>query len=222
MQAATGAGLVSCMLVRCKTLNSQLWMEPAMFDKHKPSKVSEPRMVEPELTPRTSAPPAPPFAAAGKAAVIGPGIIIDGDISGSENLVIEGKVRGRVQLASHEVTVGPTGEVSADITAKLIRIAGKVKGDLSGKEKVIIVSTGNVHGNVVAPRVLLEDGAVFKGSIDMDPREPAAQPSAQPAARAAAPASTAASAAVKPGAPSEQNAASSASGKAPDLALKSG
>ena len=211
-----------------------------MFDKHKTSKTSEPRMVEPELAPRTSPQGSPAFAAAGKAAVIGPGIVIDGDISGSENLVIEGKVRGRIHLASHEVTVGQSGEVNADISAKVIRVAGKIKGDLSGKEKVIISSTGNVHGNIVAPRMLLEDGAVFKGSIDMDPREPAAQsvaqvvvqaaaqPVAQPATRAAAPNSvatsvaTSAAAAAKAGASPEPNATPNPSSKAPDLALKSG
>lgn len=204
-----------------------------MFDKIRGNKPIEPRMAEPELTARTSPPVSPPFAAAGKAAVIGPGIVIDGDISGSENLVIEGKVRGRIHLASHEVTVGQSGEVNADISAKVIRVAGKIKGDLSGKEKVIISSTGNVHGNIVAPRMLLEDGAVFKGSIDMDPREPASQPAAQapaqpvsrPAAQTAvstAAAATATSSGVKAGASSESNAASSTSGKAPDLALKSG
>ena len=207
-----------------------------MFDKHKASKTSDPRMVEPELTARTSPPGSPPFAAPGKAAVIGPGIVIDGDISGSENLVIEGKVRGRIHLAAHEVTVGQSGEVNADISAKVIRVAGKIKGDLSGKEKVIISSTGNVHGNIVAPRMLLEDGAVFKGSIDMDPREPAsqavtaqavAQASAQPAARtasqsSASAAATSVAAAAKAGTSPEPNATPNPSSKAPDLALKSG
>lgn len=200
-----------------------------MFDKHKANKTSEPRMVEPELAARTGPPGSPPFSAAGKAAVIGPGIVIDGDISGSENLVIEGKVRGRIHLAAHEVTVGQSGEVNADISAKVIRVAGKVKGDLSGKEKVIISSTGNVHGNIVAPRMLLEDGAVFKGSIDMDPREPAVQPLAQPAPRSAAQttvatatASTATAAGAKAGTSPESHAAPASASKAPDLALKSG
>jgi cytoskeletal protein CcmA (bactofilin family) len=202
-------------------------MEFAMFDKRKDNKPSEPRMVEPELAARISPTGSPPFSAAGKAAVIGPGIVIDGDISGSENLVIEGKVKGRIHLSAHEVTVGQSGEVNADISAKIIRVAGKIKGDLSGKEKVIISSTGNVHGNIVAPRMLLEDGAVFKGSIDMDPREPAsqalAQSVAQPAGRAAAQsAAPAAATAAKAGTSPEPNATPNPSSKAPDLALKSG
>jgi cytoskeletal protein CcmA (bactofilin family) len=116
-------------------------------------------------------------ASSGRAAVIGPGIHINGDISGEENLLIEGRVDGKILLEGHEVSIGQNGEVKADITAKVIKISGKVRGDLKGGEKVIIARSGNVHGNIVAPRMTLEDGAIFKGSIDMDPSE-----SAKPAA----------------------------------------
>ena len=107
----------------------------------------------------------------GRAAVIGPGIQIKGNITGDENLLVEGKVDGKIKLASHEVDIGEGGKVNADITAKVIRIAGEVRGDLKGTEKVVISRSGNVHGNIVAPRMTLEDGAIFKGSIDMDPGE---------------------------------------------------
>jgi len=141
-----------------------------MFDKHKDKKPGLTRMNEPDLT-RPSPTAASPGPAASKPAVIGPGIVIDGDISGSENLVIEGKVKGQINLAAHEVTVGQAGEVNADVSAKIVRVAGKVTGDLTAKEKVVINSTGNVRGNIITPRMLLEDGAIFKGSIDMDPGE---------------------------------------------------
>jgi cytoskeletal protein CcmA (bactofilin family) len=108
----------------------------------------------------------------GRAAVIGPGIKINGDITGDENLIIEGKVTGKIKLSAHQVDIGQSGQVNADISAKIIKIAGEVRGDLTGTEKVVISSSGNVHGNIVAPRMTLEDGAIFKGSIDMDPREP--------------------------------------------------
>ncbi len=199
-----------------------------MFDKRRDNKATEPRLGEPEMAVRPSLPGSSPPMAPMKAAVIGPGIVIDGDIGGSENLLIEGKVRGRIHLAAHEVTVGQSGEVQADISAKIIRVAGKIKGDLNGKEKVIISSTGNVHGNIVAPRMLLEDGAVFKGSIDMDPREPATPAATKPAAQASASSATpsatpsATSAAAKTGATHEASAAPNTSSKAPDLALKSG
>ena len=149
-------------------------------------------------------------AVAGKAAVIGPGIVIDGDISGTENLVIEGKISGNVNLPSHEVTVGKSGEVNADVKARIIRVSGKVKGDLSGEEKVIISSSGNVRGNVVAPRMMLEDGAKFKGSIDMDPGEPASVKPATPKASSAATGS------------SSPELVKDSHSKTPDLALKSG
>lgn len=105
----------------------------------------------------------------GAKASIGATILIKGDVTGDENLHIEGKVEGTVSLASHELVVGKSGKVHADITAKLIRIDGEVQGDITGKEKVIISATGNVRGNIVTPRMSLEDGAKFKGSIDMDP-----------------------------------------------------
>jgi len=153
-----------------------------MFDKRKDKISDHAHVNEPALTQPVVA-TAPAIKAAGKTAVIGPGIVINGDISGTESLLIEGKVKGHIQLASHDVTVGHSGEVHADVTAKIIRVAGKVEGDLVGQEKVIISSTGNVRGNIVAPRMLLEDGAIFKGSIDMDPGETRAAQMVSPAAR---------------------------------------
>lgn len=102
-------------------------------------------------------------------ATIGPTIRIKGDVTGDENLHIDGKVEGTVALPEHELVVGKSGTVRADVTARLIRIDGEVQGDIVGSEKVIISATGNVRGNIVSPRMSLEDGAKFKGSIDMDP-----------------------------------------------------
>lgn len=114
-------------------------------------------------------PPGSSSSGKGGAALIGATITIKGDVVGDENLMIEGKVEGSVTLNTHELTIGQSGQVQADITAKNIRIDGEVKGDIAGREKVIISRTGNVTGNIVAPRVTLEDGAKFKGRIDMDP-----------------------------------------------------
>jgi len=118
-----------------------------------------------------AATPRPSAAAMGKSALIGPGIVINGDISGSENLMIEGKVEGKIQLPGHQVEVGTTGKVHADVTAKFIKVEGELRGDINGKEKVVITKAGNVQGNIKAPRVQLEDGAIFKGSIDIDPAD---------------------------------------------------
>ena len=98
-------------------------------------------------------------------------VVIDGNITSAEDLIIEGKVSGTITATGHEVTVGQAGQLNANISAKIVRIEGKVEGDISGGEKVIISKTGNVLGNIDAPRVTLEDGAKFKGSIEMDPDE---------------------------------------------------
>lgn len=103
--------------------------------------------------------------------MIGSTVVIDGNITSAEDLIIEGKVSGTITATGHEVTVGQAGQLNANISAKIVRIEGKVEGDISGGEKVIISKTGNVLGNIDAPRVTLEDGAKFKGSIEMDPDE---------------------------------------------------
>ena len=102
-------------------------------------------------------------------AMIGSSITIKGTVSGDEDLLIEGKVEGTITLKDHEVSIGQSGQVTADVSAKTIRIDGEVTGDITGTEKVVLSKSGNVRGNIVAPRVTLEDGAIFKGSIDMDP-----------------------------------------------------
>ncbi len=101
--------------------------------------------------------------------MIGPSITIKGEVTGEEDLLIHGKVEGTINLNGNQLSVGESGAVSADIIAKVIKIDGKVVGDITGIEKVTISKSGNVRGNIVAPRVTLEDGAIFKGSIDMDP-----------------------------------------------------
>ena len=103
--------------------------------------------------------------------MIGPGVKIEGQIISDENLVIEGKVNGSITAKNHEVTVGKSGNLKANISANIVNIEGVVKGDISGAEKVVISKTGNVLGNIQSPRVTLEDGAKFKGSIEMDPGE---------------------------------------------------
>lgn len=103
--------------------------------------------------------------------MIGPGVKIEGQITSDENLVVEGKVNGSIIAKNHEVTVGKSGSLNANISANVVSVEGMVKGDISGAEKVVISKTGNVLGNIQSPRVTLEDGAKFKGSIEMDPDE---------------------------------------------------
>lgn len=138
-----------------------------MFEKQKGSKSDN--------SPTQSFSPAPAVEVATSpvkgGALIGASVMIKGSVSGAENITIEGQVDGSIDFSSHEVVIGKSGRVSADVTAKTIRIDGEVEGDIAGHEKVVISKTGKVQGNIVAPRVTLEDGAKFRGSIDMDPSE---------------------------------------------------
>jgi cytoskeletal protein CcmA (bactofilin family) len=135
-----------------------------MFDKRNDGKNSDTKEPASQNAAGIKASPA-----VSRSAVIGPGIVINGDISGTESLIIEGKVEGKITLPGHQVEVGKQGRVHADVVAKFIRVDGELKGDIDGKEKVVLSKTGNVRGNIVAPRVMLEDGAIFKGSIDINP-----------------------------------------------------
>ena len=100
-------------------------------------------------------------------AVIGATISITGQIVGSESLSVEGRIEGNIELLGNEVTVQQSGVVIAEVTAEKITVAGEARGDLNGREKVILKAGASVQGNIVAPRVTLEDGARFNGRIDM-------------------------------------------------------
>ncbi|MGD9662223.1 MAG: polymer-forming cytoskeletal protein [Porticoccaceae bacterium] len=93
--------------------------------------------------------------------MIGSTVKILGEIISDENLFIEGEVEGTITLKDNELTIGPSGRIHANINAKNIKIDGLVDGDIVAKEKVVISKSGNVRGNIVAPRVILEDGGRF-------------------------------------------------------------
>lgn len=105
----------------------------------------------------------------GDAAVIGRSIRINGDLSGDEDLRIEGDVSGTVELKNSALTIGKEGKVKAGVYAKSIAVDGETKGDLYATERVSIHVNARVQGNIIAPRVSIEEGAHFKGSIEMDP-----------------------------------------------------
>jgi cytoskeletal protein CcmA (bactofilin family) len=110
--------------------------------------------------------------------MIGPSIKIKGNLSGNEDLVIQGRIDGEVLLKRNQVTVGPNGKVKANIHGKSICVEGEVRGDLVGSEEVIIRASGKVQGNIVSPRVTLDNGSKFKGSIDMEPNQDTSKPAA--------------------------------------------
>jgi cytoskeletal protein CcmA (bactofilin family) len=152
-----------------------------MFEKHKGNK--------PEDSPGPSQPaaqPAPvasaPSSASDRTAIIGRGVTISGDVTAESNLRVEGRIEGRSIESEHDVEVGETARVTASVSGRTVKVSGELNGDIAGSEKVLISKSGRVQGNIVAPRVQLEDGALFRGSIDMTPpSEPAAR---KPAASA--------------------------------------
>lgn len=104
-----------------------------------------------------------------KTSVIGPSIRIKGTLTGKEDLVIQGQLQGEVRLKANNVTVGKEGRIRANIYGRTVHIEGEVKGHLFGEQEVIIRASGKVQGDIVSPRVVLENGSNFKGSIDMEP-----------------------------------------------------
>ena len=138
-----------------------------------PSRPGEPE--RPAMpTPVTSAPSEPiaaarPAVAASTAdqATIGKSLVIKGEVTGSESLYIDGRVEGSINLAGNRVTVGRNGVVSANINAREIVVLGKVRGNLTASDRVDIRSDGSLTGDVVAARISIEDGAFFKGGIDI-------------------------------------------------------
>lgn len=122
--------------------------------------------------PVTSSPnPSPEPRRSGDRATIGASIIIKGDLSGGEDLVIEGRVEGKIDLKQHNVTIGRNGRVKADVFGKVITIEGEVDGNVFAQEQAILRQAGAIRGNITAPRVILEDGSRFKGSIDMEAKD---------------------------------------------------
>lgn len=105
----------------------------------------------------------------GDCAVIGRSIEINGDLSGGEDLRIEGDVSGTVELRNNALTIGKEGKVKADLYAKSIAVDGEIKGDLYATERVTVHVNARVQGNIISPKVSIEEGAHFKGSIEMDP-----------------------------------------------------
>jgi len=127
-------------------------------------------------------------------ATIGKSLVIKGEVTGSESLYIDGRVEGSINLSGNRVTIGRNGVVNANINAREIVVTGKVRGNLTASDRVDIRNEGSLTGDVVAQRISIEDGAFFKGGIDI--RKPGQKANgeakdAMPATEAAATAATA-------------------------------
>lgn len=120
---------------------------------------------------------------------IGKSVIIKGELSGSEDLTIEGQVEGRIDLKDNVLTIGPNGKIKAEVFAKAVVVLGEVTGNVTASEKVDIRDNGSVDGDIASPRVAIAEGAHFRGAVDMQrsgaraqakPNAPSAPGQAQP------------------------------------------
>ena len=100
-------------------------------------------------------------------ATIGRSLVIKGDISGAESLFVDGRIEGTVNIPEHRVTVGRNGVVTADVNAREVVIMGKVQGNIICSDRLDIRSEGAVTGDVVVQRISVEDGAILKGSVQV-------------------------------------------------------
>jgi cytoskeletal protein CcmA (bactofilin family) len=154
-------------------------------------KKDEGESAAPAAPPRTTTAPSPgPGSGRNQGdgvANIGKSITIKGDLSGNEDLVIEGKVEGKVELPNNQLTIGANGTVKAEVQAKSVIVVGKVAGNVRGTERIEIQATGVVDGDVSAPRLVVSEGAVLNGSIQMTQKGASATaPAPAPAPREAA------------------------------------
>jgi len=99
---------------------------------------------------------------------LGKSVVIKGELSGSEDLYVDGKVEGKIELRNHMLTVGPNGSVKADVNAKTVVVQGKVEGSLNASDRVELQKSAVVTGDVTTQRIAIEEGAFLKGKVDIN------------------------------------------------------
>lgn len=126
-----------------------------------------------------------PQSQSGGSATIGKAVMVKGQIFSREDLVIDGEVEGTVELHDHKLTVGPNGKVAAGVKAREIVVLGSIHGNVEAADKIDIRKDAKLVGDIKTARIVIEDGAYFKGSIDITKGEPKQQgqmPKQQPQA----------------------------------------
>jgi len=111
---------------------------------------------------------------------IGKSVIVKGELSGSEDLYLDGEVEGSIELRGHSLTIGPNGRVRANVNAKDVVVHGKVDGNVKGTERVELKKSAVLNGDISTQRIMIEDGAFFKGSIDIQRGDKAGDSKAEP------------------------------------------
>ena len=118
---------------------------------------------------------------------IGKSLKLKGEISGSDDVYVDGEIEGTLELEKSSLTVGPNGRIQADVTARSITVQGRLQGRVRANERIDIRKTGSLEGDLVTARIMIEDGAQFRGSIDIieaDSKKPAPRADSKPAPRA--------------------------------------
>ena len=134
---------------------------------------------------------------------IGKSVIIRGELSGSEDLFLDGEVEGSIDLKGHSLTIGPNGKIRANVQAQEVVIHGRVDGTVRGANRVELKKTAVLSGDIFTQRISIEEGAFFKGAVDIQKPEAKPEPKPQPtsAATSAAAGSTSFSPTTAPAAP---------------------
>ena len=113
---------------------------------------------------------------------IGKSVLIKGELTGSEDLFLDGEVEGNIDLKDHSLTIGPNGKIRANVVARDVVVHGKVDGNVSGTERVELKRSAVLVGDIATQRIVIEDGAYFKGAIDIRKEgKPARTENAKPA-----------------------------------------
>ena len=145
--------------------------------------------------------------APGETANLGKSVVIKGELSGSEDLYIDGQVEGSIELAGNRLTIGPNGRVKANITARSVTIGGRLEGNVRATDRVDLRQTAVVLGDIATQKIAIEDGAYFKGGVDIQreaakppqgPGKPESKPASAPASAASVASSGAMGTSVEP------------------------
>jgi cytoskeletal protein CcmA (bactofilin family) len=163
------------------------------------------KSINPPAPPNVPAPvpasvPSPGSGVVTEHATVGRSVVIKGEVSGNEALFIDGSVEGSIRFPKHRVTVGRGSKVTADIHAQDVVVMGSMKGNIYCSDLLDIRSESWIQGEIVTKRIRIDDGAVLKGSVEIQP-SPKGAPAEPPLAKAAAATQSAKPAAVQPAVP---------------------
>jgi cytoskeletal protein CcmA (bactofilin family) len=163
-----------------------------MWKRDEAVRPSNPQPAAPAPAPVTAAGPRPETSHRMERDVvnIGKSVVIKGELTGSEDLTIEGTVEGTIQLRDHVLTIGSNGRIRAQVFAKSVVVLGEVTGNITAGERIEIRDNGSVDGDIVSPKVAIAEGAHFRGSVDMQRKGAATQPAPQAAKATSAPVAT--------------------------------